>query len=385
MKYNKIFYSTLLLSAIGITVVNCGGNGGSLGGEKNSKQVGILLDSVIYGAKYKSKSYNGTTDKEGHFDFKKNEKVSFYVGNLELGSVEHVKSDKLVVLQDILRIDRKNVNNEKLIDMAVFLQSIDKDKNPNIIDVRELSKRFSEVSGSIKDKDVYELLRSADIPTISKSDAKEHVMKNLTDNTISYDDINPTVKAEFTDNVDVKSGFKFKFSESIKATSFSSDTLSFKSSNGYISFAYEYDDASKTLSIFPKNTLQIGSTYEINLKKGIVDLYDNPLEPQIFTFSTNGTNVTDDDGATDPVVTPTNPTIKPKEPTVTPTVPVVEPLKVTFYPQGEVLVNGEFRVKFSKDVELEFAKKIVHLMDKNGNLVPVILEKESGLSSELLK
>jgi hypothetical protein len=146
-KYNTIkmfFISTLLLSIVGCEEVEKCND--TLSRNSSQNFIGKLVDSAVEGVGYRCGDSIGTTDENGTFSCTALP-VSFHIGAIELGSVSTLPLDKQVFPQDIVDVNRSDVNNTEVLKLAMLLQSLDNDKNAsNGIKLKEdANKTFSEV------------------------------------------------------------------------------------------------------------------------------------------------------------------------------------------------------------------------------------------------
>ena len=65
------------------------------------------------------------------------ELVEFYLGDIKLGSLSSIPSDKNVFIQDILGIDRTDTSNAKVLKIASLFQSLDSDNSTDEIEIKE--------------------------------------------------------------------------------------------------------------------------------------------------------------------------------------------------------------------------------------------------------
>ena len=120
----------------------CGGGSDSTNPTSSSSNMGIFLDSPVMGLSYESPSHSGITNSAGEFRYTDGETVSFSLGGIELGS--SLAQEEITPL-DLLGVDSVNeaISNglmDQLINMLVFLQSLDRDHNPdNGIDLGDLN------------------------------------------------------------------------------------------------------------------------------------------------------------------------------------------------------------------------------------------------------
>ena len=82
----------LLLAGLAVLLSACGGSspaGGGIppgGGGTTGTQQGEFLDSAVQGLRFITQSQSGTTDNNGRFNYRTGETISFYVGDILLGS-----------------------------------------------------------------------------------------------------------------------------------------------------------------------------------------------------------------------------------------------------------------------------------------------------------
>ena len=86
---------------------------------------GVLIDSPVAGAKYVCGNVTNFTGKDGSF-FCENTPIQFYVGSVKLGEIQQLPQDAYVTPQDLANVQR-DVFNDEVSKIAVFLQSLDND------------------------------------------------------------------------------------------------------------------------------------------------------------------------------------------------------------------------------------------------------------------
>jgi hypothetical protein len=136
----KVYFlgSTFLLLA---ACSNGGGDGISGGDPVLSGQ---LVDSTVSGVRYETATSSGITDSEGRFEYLEGEAVSFYLGGMLLGEAQGAATVSLFDLaQDVEPVVgntllKKAIRNRKegpsfstVINLAVVLQTLDSDGNPD--------------------------------------------------------------------------------------------------------------------------------------------------------------------------------------------------------------------------------------------------------------
>ncbi|WP_298435073.1 hypothetical protein [Geobacter sp.] len=125
MKTLRVLTVILVLTGFGCS----GGGGGSAPSNTPAAVVktGKFIDSPVEGLAYKTASLSGTTDKEGTFQYREGEDVSFSVGDVALGSV---KGKEKVTPVDLVSgaVDERN---PVVTNIAALLLSLDQDGKPN--------------------------------------------------------------------------------------------------------------------------------------------------------------------------------------------------------------------------------------------------------------
>ena len=151
-----------------------------------------LVDGIVEGVEYTSSSgITGLTTKEGYFNYLLGDEVSFNIGNVSLGSVssEDLASGN-IFLQDIADVERTNLNDEYVENMAVFLQSLDEnnDASDGITITEETRDLLSNVDLDLRtatEIDVKEVISEVGGSYINESQAMMHVQEML----IKYSDL----------------------------------------------------------------------------------------------------------------------------------------------------------------------------------------------------
>lgn len=126
-----------------ITFTGCGGGDtgwpdASSGTEQTvspTQKIGYLVDSAIWGVDYSCGTITGTTKEDGEFTYDSSKcattGIKFSLGNLILGTIlpTAIKNDNMLTIQELAGEARYNVTNTNVTKIAVFLQSLDADKN----------------------------------------------------------------------------------------------------------------------------------------------------------------------------------------------------------------------------------------------------------------
>ena len=150
------------------------------------------MDGIVEGVEYTSSSgITGLTTKEGYFNYLFGDEVSFSIGNVSLGSVssEDLASGN-IFLQDIADVERTNLNDEYVENMAVFLQSLDEnnDASDGITITEETRDILSNVDLDLRtatEEDVKDVISEVGGSYINESQAMIHVQEML----IKYTDL----------------------------------------------------------------------------------------------------------------------------------------------------------------------------------------------------
>jgi predicted acyl esterase len=165
--------------------------------------VGYFTDGPVQGLTYRSPTRSGTTDNKGKFEYSVGETVTFYVGDFILGSAPGSKrmtpAHLVTVLADgfmgrkmpIAAGDTKKVTNRAVINMARFVQSLDRDGEieNGIVIAPSTSKIVSKYSGRINfdqdeesftmDSNVAALFKELNLGLRNPSQARNHLRRTL--------------------------------------------------------------------------------------------------------------------------------------------------------------------------------------------------------------
>ena len=143
-----------------------------------------LIDGVMIGVEYTTDSgVHGLTDAEGSYSFRDGDTITFNVGGVTLGSVTSDEAlNGQTFLQDIADVDRTNLNDEYLENMATLLQSLDTDASDNITITQETRDALADASIDLRtasEEDVQALVESVGATYVDEADAMEHVQDML--------------------------------------------------------------------------------------------------------------------------------------------------------------------------------------------------------------
>ncbi len=150
----------------------------------------VILDAIVAGLEYTTSSgLYGITDADGSFDYVEGDTVTFKIGNVTIGSIDMDNiSDNQVFLQDLASVDRKNMNNEYLENMAVLLQSLDVngDAYDGIVITEAMREAFLDKSFDLKqtsEDELREIIEETGRVAVTEEDAMTHVQDVLEDHT----------------------------------------------------------------------------------------------------------------------------------------------------------------------------------------------------------
>lgn len=146
-------YRNLLSSAILMSIVACGGSSSSSPETPATPSppaatilTGIFTDSPVSGLRYQTTTQSGLTTSAGEFNYIAGESVSFSLGGIQLG---RTLGDATVSPFDMVNVDNFDEAahqgvEDRLVNMLIFLQSMDADKDPsNGIDLSGLDESLS--------------------------------------------------------------------------------------------------------------------------------------------------------------------------------------------------------------------------------------------------
>ena len=173
-----------------------------------------VIDGIVSGLYYETAyGLSGYTDDDGSFAYRKGDTVTFKVGDVTVGSVSVDEiADGKVFLQDIADTSRTDLNDAYVENMAVFLQSLDSDGNPdNGIDLdTTVHMAFEDETidlSALSDDDIVSVIEEAGYDVVDKESAMEHVENMLE----TYGALEDTVSVG---NVDDSDTVEEAFSES---------------------------------------------------------------------------------------------------------------------------------------------------------------------------
>jgi hypothetical protein len=143
-----------------------------------------LIDGVVEGVAYNTSSgNNGFTDENGIYTFRDGDTITFSVGGVVLGSVTSQEAmSGQTFLQDIANVERTDLNDEYLENIATFLQSIDSDLGDNILITPQIRESLADANIDLRvasEAEVKNLVESINKEYVNEEDAMEHVQDML--------------------------------------------------------------------------------------------------------------------------------------------------------------------------------------------------------------
>lgn len=125
----QTFLATTLASLL---LVGCGGTTDSTTLADSTATTGYFIDAAVENLDYDciaDNDYNKTTAIDGAFTCNSMSQVRFRVGNLVLGDITKLPADRNVMPQDLVDVNRTDIYNQEVTEIARFLQSCDSDGN----------------------------------------------------------------------------------------------------------------------------------------------------------------------------------------------------------------------------------------------------------------
>ena len=259
MKKNLNYVFILLLSLL--LFVGCG----SSNSESNS---GVLIDDIVSGVKYVNGNNSGITDREGKFPYESGS-VEFYLGGIKIGEIDSLNADKMVFVQDLVGVERTNIDNEKVLKVASLLQSLDSDTSTDAIEINtDDFEKFNSENTDIDDVDIDSLLLTKGFRKVSEDDVKRHLSNiikkyNLNENTNTVE-TEITVKNIQTNINTDNSNIMITFSDDISKDNLQEVFKLSDSKNNNVDFDLTYNFDSITLIL--KDEINSFDNYSITIE-----------------------------------------------------------------------------------------------------------------------
>ena len=183
MRLSLITISILISTTL---FMGCGSGDDTKEGNKQPQEVsggyiGYIVDSPISGLNYECGSKKGLTSRDGKFSCD-TMPVLFKIGNYTLGSISELTDDFKIYPQDLLGLDRSNVEDPKLIQLTQFLQALDDDHNitQRITITEETRKQFEDEDGEGKPLSPDDKALKEGLPLPNPVSAMDHLKKSIT-------------------------------------------------------------------------------------------------------------------------------------------------------------------------------------------------------------
>jgi len=146
------------------------------GGSNSTSHTGFVIDAPVSNLSYKCGNRINKTQSNGKFECTVLP-VTFFIGELELGSVNNINTDSKVFVQDIVKVKRDDFKSNNVLKMAILLQSLDTDKsNVNVIQIpNDVSLSSSKKFADLNLTELNSILSTAGITAVSSQDAEQHL------------------------------------------------------------------------------------------------------------------------------------------------------------------------------------------------------------------
>jgi len=189
-----------------------------------------LIDSAVSGVSYQSDNKSGKTDTNGKFIYRSSDKkVIFRIGGVILGEFyfKNLKDDTKIYASELLGFSRDESNDQKLVKLLRFLQSMDSDSNPqNGItitygDAKKLAKSHLDFRNKdLKINDISDVLDSVSKNLISEKRAVANFEKTLNKEGYNKDTYPPLFvsKSSFSVDENLKSSIQIKVVDATDVT-----------------------------------------------------------------------------------------------------------------------------------------------------------------------
>ena len=175
----KIHLTILIL--ISLIFISCGDSSSPSSSEEKVLS-GYFIDSPVVGLSYETESISGLTSNEGKFNYTPNDKsISFSVGKIRLGemSISDINNDSKVLIQDLVGISRNNIEHEKVLKIAMFLQSLNSNTSEESIIIDEKDRLVFNTIEEINDIDIEETLSLVNRTPKDMDRIKAHLVNNF--------------------------------------------------------------------------------------------------------------------------------------------------------------------------------------------------------------
>lgn len=178
-------YRIILLTLFVLFFCGCGSSGSN---NSSTSNTGYLIDAPISGVEYTCDDISGITGTKGEFNYNNTCNVIFKIGGILIGEIDtsNINEDKNVLPADLIGVSRDNTEDEKVVKLIQFLQTIDDDDNPdnNIQITKEAREKLKDcfldfTTSANEEHDIIQVLKLVDKKLISKEKALIHYKKTL--------------------------------------------------------------------------------------------------------------------------------------------------------------------------------------------------------------
>ncbi|MCK5110870.1 MAG: DUF1566 domain-containing protein [Arcobacteraceae bacterium] len=129
MNYTRIIYSSLFIILTALFSGCGGGGGGTSEGSAGTAISGIFEDSPVSGLEYSYGSTTSITDASGKFTHDSGAAVTFNIGHAIIGTSSSSNLSGYKFPQDLAGVALADTNASKVLNIAIFLQSLDSNNN----------------------------------------------------------------------------------------------------------------------------------------------------------------------------------------------------------------------------------------------------------------
>ena len=288
MKKTKALVLSTLTAAF---LVGCGG-GSSSGSNSSSSgtvtptvatQTPKFIDDVVSGIKYVNGTNSGFTNANGEFTYTSGT-ISFYIGNIKLGEISSIPSDKNVFIQDVVGVSRTDTSNTKVLKIASILQSLDSDNSTDAIEIKEEDfNKFNDVNVTVDENTNVSDILTSKIPSITVKSSEE-ITKHLENSLKQYTSISTNTtpltlsSSSITNgaiNISKDTSIVLLFNNDVKKSSINKDNIILKdTSSNSIDFTIVQEFNKVTIKPV---SLSYSTSYALTLKSAIEDYSSNHL------------------------------------------------------------------------------------------------------------
>jgi hypothetical protein len=151
----------------------------------------VIIDAPIIGMTYETASgITGTTNALGGFSHISGDIVTFKLGGMTLGvfDTNDMANDGQLFLQDLAGVERTNLSDQYVVNLAILLQSIDENgiAEDGLVISEEMHQAFADEAcslSSLSESQLIELIEDAGLITVTAEQAMAHVQDELIERT----------------------------------------------------------------------------------------------------------------------------------------------------------------------------------------------------------